>query len=151
MSEELYEACRAGDVATVQACLARGEDVNAKRDGVTPLMAAVWGNNIEIVRILLARDDLDIAATDAGGSTALHLACGKGSAECVALLGKDKRMSCWIINTKNEYGETAMMRAVEENYLSCVEKMAELDGVDWETENEDGENLEDVARWAFAI
>ena len=87
MSEELYEACRAGDVATVQACLARGEDVNAKRDGVTPLMAAVWGNNIEIARILLARDNLDIAATNSSGLTALHWACMMNYAGCVALLG----------------------------------------------------------------
>jgi hypothetical protein len=46
MSEELHEACETGDVATVQACLAREDNINAKRDGLTPLMAAVWGNNI---------------------------------------------------------------------------------------------------------
>jgi hypothetical protein len=40
-----------------------------------------------------------------------------------------------------------MMMAVELNNLPCVERMAELDGVDWETKNKVGESLEDVARW----
>ena len=146
MSVELHEACKEEDVGTVQACLARGVNVNAKHDGVTPLITAVWYNNIEIVRILLARDDLDIAATNAAGRTALHNACYKGHAECVALLGKDRNMNSKIINTKTNGGVTALMVAVEENYLPCVERMAELDGVDWETRNMKEESLEDVAR-----
>jgi ankyrin repeat protein len=151
MSAELYQRCERGDVATVQVCLARGKNINAKHYGQTPMMAAVRRNNIEIVRILLARDDLDITATYGNGNTALHWACYKGNAECVALLGQDRRMTINIINIKNNKGETALMKAVERNHLSCVEMMAELDGVDWETKNKDGESLEDVARWAFAI
>ena len=217
MSVELHEACKEEDVGTVQACLARGVNVNAKHDGVTPLITAVKHNNIKIVRILLARDDLDIAAADVGGGTALHFACYlghaecvaligqdsrmnsriiniknnagntalvyavmqnnieivrillarddlniaatnaagrtalhnacyKGHAECVALLGKDRNMNSRIINTKTNGGVTALMVAVEENYLPCVERMAELDGVDWETGNMKEESLEDVAR-----
>jgi ankyrin repeat protein len=171
MSDELYKACADGDVAKAQACLARGVNVNDKYCGLTPLMIAVLHNNIEIVRILLARDDLDITTTYFNGITALHYACGKdirathihgcytalhfacykGSAECVALLGKDRRMNSNIINTKNNYGNTALMMAVQHDNLSCVEMMAELDGVDWETTDEDGESLEDVARWVFDI
>ena len=83
--------------------------------------------------ILLARDDLDIAATGDFGDTALHLACMIGYADCVALLGKDRRMTSNIINIKNRSGKTALMLAVQYNHLSCVEGMAELDGVDWET------------------
>jgi ankyrin repeat protein len=117
-------------------------------------MAAVQCNNIEIVRILLARDDLDIAATDSvdrygGGYTALHFAYMRGYAEYVELLGKDRRMNSKIINIKDSAGKTALMMAVERNDLSCVERMAELDGVDWETENKKEESLEDVARWVF--
>ena len=78
-------------------------------------------------------------------------ACYTGHAECVALLVKDRRMTCTIINTKNNNCETALMMAVRYNRLSYVERMAELDGVDWGTENNNGESLEDVARWVFAI
>jgi ankyrin repeat protein len=151
MSAKLYEACETGNVATVQACLARGVNVNDKYYGQTPLKAAVRRNNIEIVRILLARDDLDITATYGNGNTALHVACYTGNAECVAVLGKDRRMNSNIINIKDNFGETALMKAVEHNKLTCVEMMAELDGVDWETKNKDGKSLEDVARWVFAI
>ena len=58
------------------------------------------------MRILLARDDLDIAATGDFGDTALHLACMIGYADCVALLGKDRRMTSNIINIKNRSGKT---------------------------------------------
>ena len=146
MSAKLYKACLAGNVATVQACLARGVNVNAKHNGNTPLIIAVIYNNIEIVRILLARDDLDIAATDDVGN-ALHWACYNGYAECVALLGQDRRMNSKIINLKTENYETALVLAVERNKLSCVERMAELEGVDWEAKNKHGESLEDFARW----
>ena len=98
------------------------------------------------MRILLAWDELDITYIDSFGCTALHWACYKGRAECVALLGQDSRMNSRIINIKNNAGNTALVYAVEENYLPCVERMAELDGVDWETRNMKEESLEDVAR-----
>ena len=112
MSAELNKAYLYGDVTTVQACLARGVDINAESFGYTPLIAAVTYNNLEIVRILLARDDLDIAATNSYGNTALHVACMNGSAECVTLLGQDRRMTSSIINIKCNVGNTALMWAV---------------------------------------
>jgi hypothetical protein len=140
--DKLGDACRRGDVATVKACLARGVNINSN----SPLMTAVCSNQLRVVRILLARDDLDIAATTYNGSSALHLACHKGYADCVALLGKDRRMTRRIINIKCRWGYTALMDAVDYGYLSCVEEMAKLDGVDWETKNKKGKSLEDVAR-----
>ena len=132
MSEELSDACESGDVGTVHACLARGEDVNARNCiDKTPLMTAVWNNQLEIVRILLVRDDLDIAVTDGvGWLTALHYACMYGRADCVPLLGTDRRMTSDIINMKNIYGDTALMMAVKFGHSSCVKRMEELDGVD---------------------
>ena len=60
MSAELDEACEMGDVATVQACLARGVNVNGKHrlelpehnlfhefNDYTPLTAAVMNNKLE--------------------------------------------------------------------------------------------------------
>jgi ankyrin repeat protein len=157
-STALYYACYKGYAECV-ALLSQDRRMTSRiintKDSVgkTPLMYAVRLNNIEIVRILLARDDLDIAATDSNvGSTALHLACMMGNAECVALLGNDRRMTSNIINIKDICGDTPLMMAVKHNHVSCVERMSELDGVDWETKTEFfGESLEDVARWVFAI
>ena len=41
---------------------------------------------------------------------------------------------------------TLLISRIKVIKLPCVERMAELDGVDWETKNKDGESLEDVAR-----
>ena len=118
----------------------------------TPLMIAVQNNQLEIIKILLTNDDLDIATTNIFGGTALHTACLYGNADCVALLGKDRRMTRQIINLKprdylmNSTGDTALMQAVKNGFFSCVERMTEIDGVDWETKNRKGESLEDVAR-----
>ena len=151
MSDELSDACRTGDVARVQACIARGVDVNSKCSlGKTPLIEAVSHDRPEIVRLLLARDELYIGEYDFG-ETALHYACLKGSAGSVALLGQDRRMTSQIINMRDITGETALMLAVYDGHLSCVEEMAKLDGVDWEMKNGKEESLEDVARWAFTI
>ena len=78
--------------------------------------------------------------------SALHYACSEGNTECIALLGRDRRMTKDILNAVNEQGKTALMLAVELGHLSSVEEMAKLEGVDWKTANEDGESLEDVAR-----
>ena len=126
--DKLTDACRRGDVATVQTCLAKGVNVNSKnvfRD--TPLITAVYRNQREIVEILLVRDDLDIAVTNPVGNTVLHYACFEGKADCVALLGQDRRMTRQIINRKNKFGSTALMVAVLYGHLSCVEEMAKLD------------------------
>ena len=144
----LADACRRGDVATVRACLAKGVNVNSNKHtvyGYTPLMAAVRHNQLEIVRILLARDDLAIADNYCS-FTALHDACDFGKADCIALLGQDRRMTRQIINMKTNNGQTALMKAVLWGNLSCVEMMSELEGVDWETKNNTGHSLEDIAR-----
>ena len=50
-----------------------------------------------------------------------------------------------IINKENGNGKTALMLAVEESSLYCIEELRELDGVDWNTVNKQGEYVEDVA------
>ena len=98
------------------------------------------------MRILLARDDLDLAVTNKNGDTALHMACGKGYADIVAMIGQDRRMTRQIMNMKNKKGITALMVAVARGNVSCVEKMSELEGVDWETKDKYGLSLEQTAR-----
>jgi ankyrin repeat protein len=146
-AEKVWYSMDQGDVAAFQACLSRGVNVNDEYNGVTPLMNAVIYVELELFQILLARDELDIAAVKNDcGNTALHLACSLGSRdEFVALLVTDRRMTSKIINIKNYEGETALMTAVKRGDISCVRWMTEVDGVDWETENNDGESLEDVA------
>jgi hypothetical protein len=50
-----------------------------------PLHMAVWSNNLKCVEVLL-RNGVALDATNVGGSTALHLACQRGSLPMVKLL-----------------------------------------------------------------
>ena len=68
------------------------------------------------------------------------------SAAYVALLGQDKRMTSQILNIKNNSLETAVMVAVRNGNLDCMEEVAKLHGVDWETKNGNNESMEDAAR-----
>merc|ERR1719250_138519 len=88
---------------------------------MTPLLAACMNNQVEVVREILATDSVVVAAVNNKGMTALHLACLHGWVECIRAVGMDRRMNPDKVNRKNE-------------------------GVDWETENQEGESLEEVAR-----
>ena len=143
---KLFGACVTGDVATAQACLARGVNINESSFGNNPLMAAVTQNKLEIVKILLDRDDLDLAVTNKYGDTALYMACMSGYDDIVALICQNRRMTGQIINMKDKDGYTALMWAVVRGNFSCVEMMSELDGVDWKTKNKREQSLEDIAR-----
>ena len=148
MKDNWDDAFQTGDVTAVKVFLAQGLNVNMKfsAHSHTPLMSAVSGNQLEVVKILLARNDLDIADTDQDSDNCLHWACSNDQADSVALLGQDMRMTSKIINKKNVSGDSALMIAVEKGSLSCVEELVKLDGVDLETKNKTGVRLEDLAR-----
>ena len=149
INQILRDACKEGDVSTVCSCLSAGADVNTRDyTDCTPLHLAVWHNHTQIVTILMSAG-ADIRAVDNTGQTALHMACGKGSSACIPLLGSIMTIS--MINTKCIYGVTALMVAVKEGHLSCVEEMGNLDGVDWGTKEIEGRTLEDVARYVKGL
>src|SRR5688572_23791761 len=55
-AEELWDAARAGDLARVNAALAKGANIDAKtRYGVTALMFAADKGHTEVVRLLLEK------------------------------------------------------------------------------------------------
>ena len=69
----LWELCRNGNLAWVQAALARGEDVNSKDSiGWTALMLAVDRKHNSIVKLLLDQPAVDVNVKDNGGDTVLH-------------------------------------------------------------------------------
>ena len=146
--KSLFAACKAGQATTVRSCLSAGADVNSRDEhGCTPLYLAIRYNYPKVVTELVSSKDCDLAEVDSDGMTALHWACEKDSADVIPILGS--RMPVHLLNIKDERGFTALMMAVQYDHLSCVEEMAKLEGVDWQTRNSKGETLEDVARYGI--
>ena len=83
---DLMIAAEKGDTKAVQALLAKGADVNAKRaDGYTSLMFAAGSGSTETVQALLAQG-ADVDAKRADGYTALMFAEAAGDTAIVQLL-----------------------------------------------------------------
>ena len=91
LNDQLFEAVRAGNAATVTALLDKGADVNAKfRYGTTALFKAAERGHVEVTKILLARG-ADVTVKDTFyGSNALSWALQNDHVEVVrAILAKD--------------------------------------------------------------
>jgi len=89
-NHDLLQVAQDGNLANLQAALAKGAEVNAQdKNGDTALMAAAEKGHRVIVQELLAQDGIEVNAQDKDGDTALIVAAGKGYKEIVrALLAK---------------------------------------------------------------
>ena len=63
-------ACCLGDVLVASHLIAEGVDINGKCGDTTGLIGAVVLNNREIMKLLLARPDIDVNIRDSYGCTA---------------------------------------------------------------------------------
>lgn len=107
----------------------------------TPLHLAIF-QNAGVVRLLLARRDIDVHATDEGGFTALSSAVMHGSVEVVRVFMEDGRVDVNEINN----GRTALHRAVEGENLAMVHTLLENERIDVTQTDEDGVTALDMAR-----
>jgi len=146
-SKQLCEACKTGDTQVFDKLLYRGGSsfINS-RDVLSPLLYAMWHNHPSIVQRILAQQCAVLDITDDYGQTGIHLACRNNSFSVIPLYGKDYRCNPSILNKKDMWGNTALMRAVEMGSLACVLEMNNLSGVDFMTKNSEGESMIEVAR-----
>jgi len=149
--EQLCLACRSGDVPEVRRILAFNLDINSTEaggiaGGVTPMMQAMRRNHPDIVRILLADSRIELNCTSRNGLGALHFACYGNCPSVIPVFGQDSRCTPSVVNAKDQWGQTALMTAVDHGHLDCVKEMERLAGIDFGTENDKGETLLEVAR-----
>jgi len=106
----LWKLCKDGNLAKVQAALARGEDVNSKNsNGTTALMHAVMDKHNSIVKLLLDQPAVDVNVKNIHGGTALHWAVGSNNAEGARMLLLHKDFNSANVTNKSN---TALMIAV---------------------------------------
>tara|TARA_R110002050_G_scaffold104052_5_gene213277 strand:+ start:43002 stop:43403 length:402 start_codon:yes stop_codon:yes gene_type:complete len=74
-----------GDVETVKKLLARGENVNEKSNGMTPVMYAAKYNRTEILKLLIAKG-ADLKAKSDKGMTAAKYAQLHGAHEAKVII-----------------------------------------------------------------
>ena len=82
VGQTFRDACKDGNEEKVNAALVLMEwgDVNKNNpEGRTGLILAIKKGDENIVRILLARSDIDISVKDKDGHTPLHIAATEGN------------------------------------------------------------------------
>ena len=122
-----------------------GQDVNVTELNRTGLMKALMCENYSVVEVLLQQNSLDINRSSTEGLTALHLVCLNGDVTGLRLLLGDHRLTS--LNARNHDGKTPLMCAVITGRTECVRELVRIEEVDLETRDDDGNSLEEVARW----
>lgn len=87
INSDLESATSSGNVTEAGRLLANGADINAtnRRNGITPLYAAVLSGHKDVVEFLVAKG-ADVNAKSNDGYTSLHAAAADGYKDVVALL-----------------------------------------------------------------
>ena len=84
-NQALLDAAKFGDIEAAKEAIEDGADVNAIVNDRTPLSAATWKGQTEIVKRLIA-EGADVNTKDEKGMTPLHDAVEEGYKEIVELL-----------------------------------------------------------------
>src|ERR1043166_1983267 len=134
LNDQLFEAVRKGDPASVTTLLDKGADVNAKfRYGTTALFKAAERGHLEVVKILLARG-ADVKVKDTFyGATAMSWALQNDHIDVVRLLiqkgaeGIDDVLTTGIQQNKEELVKIALdSKALKPEALTAALALSSL-------------------------
>jgi ankyrin repeat protein len=109
--EELFQAVKDGKIEKVRTILDMKPDLleAKKENGMTAIHEAVYAGNLEMVKVLVARN-ANINAKKEGGYTPLHIAAQKGNNDICMFLVKSKARA----NLTDDFGVTPA-KAAESN------------------------------------
>ncbi len=120
----LLAATTKGDIDDIRKALQAGANVNKKDGyhGYAPLNTAACIGNLEIVRTLLERADIDVNAAGVDGRTPLYLAAFNGNLEIVKLLLGQPGIN---VNALEEDGHTPLYSAASCGHVEVVKLLLE--------------------------
>lgn len=134
----LMYACRRGKTHTVNVLLERGARINATSNrGGSALFEAVLAGHPEVVKILLARPEIDINAQHPkrSGQTVLMIAAQEGKIEIVSTLLAHGGLE---VNQKDANGNAALSHAINSQQTATAKYILDhstepldLDSVNW--------------------
>merc|ERR1712179_356603 len=150
--DSVFDAVRKDDVGKITSILNENRDMlgtfintRDKSSGQTPLMMAVLMGKVEIVKLLLAEDAVDVTVPEKDGYTPFHGAGFQGRAEIAKLLLQDKRKI--DPNKKHKDGFTPMHRACwgqEKRHTDTVAMFIEVGHVPWDQKTSQGKTCMDI-------
>lgn len=118
MPMSLHEACKAGDLATVQVFLHKDEPIDVQdHKGITSLGYAIGADRVGIVKLLLEKR-ANPHSVDSLGNCGLHYAAGYGRKELLQLL----LIAGVSANQANSQGQTPLNVA----FLNNEDEMATI-------------------------
>jgi ankyrin repeat protein len=136
-----------GNFESVKLLLSEGVPVNVKdKDGLTPLMYAVWGSsnsNLDIVQSLLAAGAKVNESDNEGKTVLMYSEWGHLPEVLKSLLAAHAS-----INARDRKGKTALTYAIEGNHFDGIERIRVLlsAGADINIKDNDGETPLTLAR-----
>ena len=141
MSDSLKElfinACYAGEVEKMTACLTLGVNIDCvDKNGETGLMKCAAYNDCDAMEILLNNQPpANINFKTTTNHTALHCACGNNATRAVTMLCAVPGVQLNIVNSA---GDTPLLLAVANGHIECIKAMENVPGVEWNVKDRDG-------------
>merc|ERR1711872_912679 len=143
--DDVFDAVRKDDVEENKDKLGTFINIRDKNSGQTPLMMSVLMGKVQIVKLLLAEDAVDVTVPEKDGYTPFHGAGFQGRAEIAKLLLQDKRNI--DPNQKHKDGFTPMHRACwgqEKRHTDTVAMFVEVGNGPWDQKTSKGKTCMDI-------
>ena len=119
--DSLVSACYKNDVKTVRELVTMVDINQRSSEGEPPLYKAMRYNNQEIVKILLARPEIQLNTTDRLYSwTGLHAACFCNNVQCVQMFLASHHCTKDMVRLQDRNGKTAEMVATQARNQECA-------------------------------
>ena len=146
MPASLSCLCHEGNLEGVRSYLTGGGDINRRggNHGTTSLMVAARRGHNSVMALLMQQPELEVDLKDSQGQTALHYSCSGGNTVGLALLLAHPGLSS--LNARDHKMETALMLAVKQGQLGCVELLVQVPGVELNTRDRCSQSLVSLAR-----